>query len=718
MKKAEAKARIEKLRKEIWRHNRSYFLHDYKEVSDEVHDSLKRELADLEEQFPDLLTPDSPTQRVGAPLDGRLPKVAHLTPKESLQDAFTVEDLETWEDQMHRSLGERKTFEYLMELKIDGLNVSLIYERIADSDKRVEYGLLRAVTRGNGVEGEDVTHTIKTIQSIPLQLSFPATRYPLPAHIEISGEVYMPKRSLAAVNEHLPEGKKFANPRNAAAGTVRQLNPEVAAQRDLQMFCYGIDKKSAEALQLKTQKDVMNFLYKTCKVPVCNEYHLCKNLKEVEALYGNFSKKRHAYEYEIDGVVIKLNDRRVQHDLGSTAKAPRWARAWKFPAEEKTARVLEIHLQIGRTGAVTPVAHLTPVHLAGTTVTRATLHNADEIARLDVRIGDTVIVRKAGDIIPEVVEVLRNLRPKGTKAFLYPKHCPSCDTELIRPQGEVIHRCPNKKCTAAHKESIEHFVSRYAFDIEGFGKETIEALLDAGIIADTADIFTLSYEDLMGMPLFKEKKTENLLTAIEKAKKVPLDRLLFALGIRHVGRETADLLARQIHWPAKKLTVEDKKDIGPQASLFGPETQRITLEGVTLTDIHNTLQKIDDKELAAIDGIGDTVVDSLREWVENPAHRQLLKKLEQAGVLALKPKGTAAKQIFKDTTFVLTGTLPTLSREDAKKMIKARGGKVSSSVSTQTDYVLLGENPGSKLDDAKKYHTKIIDEKDFLKMVK
>ncbi|OGJ54141.1 hypothetical protein A3D11_03260 [Candidatus Peribacteria bacterium RIFCSPHIGHO2_02_FULL_49_16] len=702
MNKTQAKERIQKLRREIWRHNRSYFLNDYKEVSDEVHDSLKRELADLEGQFPDLITPDSPTQRVGAPLDGRLPKVAHLSPKESLQDAFTMEDLESWVEQMRRVLGdEEKKFDYLVELKIDGLNISLVYER-----KKSTYHLVRAVTRGNGVEGEDVTHTIKTIQSIPFEIQFPITYNLSPiTYIEISGEVYISKKSLEAVNKTLSESEQFANPRNAAAGTVRQLDPKVAAHRNMQMFCYSLNREAAEALGCKSQKDVMEFL-QNIGIPVCSEYHLCHSLAQIRKLYERLSEKRGTFPYEIDGIVIKLNDRRLQHDLGSTAKAPRWARAWKFPAEEKTAQVLDIHVQVGRTGAITPVAHLTPTHLAGTIVTRATLHNADEIARLDVCIGDTVIVRKAGDIIPEVVEVIRNLRPKEAKPFHYPKNCPSCGALLVRNEGEVVHRCTNKKCTAIRQEMLEHFVSRYAFHIEGFGKETIDALLDAGLITDTADIFTLTHEDLMGLPLFQEKKTENVLKAIEQAKKIPLDRFLFALGIRHIGRETADLLMRRINWPTEKLTVEEKKYLGS------------SVERVAIKAIENMLHSIDQEELSAIDGIGNVVVDSLKEWIDDEHHEELLQKLEDAGVLCLKPKGTAAKQIFSGKVFVISGTLPSVSREDAKKMMKERGGKVSSSVSKKTDYLLLGENPGNKFNDAKTFDVKIIGEKEFLEMMK
>lgn len=677
MNKREAAKRIEQLRKEIWRLNHLYFIENRSDISEDVRDALKKELRELEDAFPDLVTPDSPTQRVGAPLDGRLPKVRHITPKESLQDAFSVKDLIDWVDQMRRSLGdEKKKFEFVSELKIDGLNISLVYER------ETEYRLVRAVTRGNGVEGEDVTHAVRTIEAIPLTIHMRGKD--LPKYLEIGGEVYMTKASLEKLNKAVPDGEKFANPRNAAAGSVRQLDPKIAAARDLRIFCYAIDGEGAYELGLKSQSDVLKWL-KEHEFPTNTEWRICKTIEHVKKVYDIHQKKRDDLPYDIDGLVIKVNDRHLQQNLGSTAKAPRWARAWKFPAEEKTARVLDIQLQVGRTGAVTPVAHLTPVHLAGTTVTRATLHNADEIERLDVRIGDTVVVRKAGDVIPEVKEVLKNLRPKSLKTFRYPAHCPSCRSVLLRPEGEVVHRCPNKRCSAVSKERIEHLVSRYAFNIEGCGKETIEALLDQGLISDPADIFFLGADDLAKLPLFKEKKTGNLLLAIEWSKRIPLDRFLFGLGIRHIGRETAELLARRIPWPGTVLS---------------------------------TLQRLTQEDLRDIDGIGPVVAESLLSWIKEEDNRALLHKFEHAGVIVLQSEGSHAAQVFAGKIFVLTGTLATLGREEAKKMIKERGGKVSGSVSKKTDYVVVGETPGSKLEDAKKLEVKVIDETGFRRMVK
>lgn len=426
----------------------------------------------------------------------------------------------------------------------------------------------------------------------------------------------------------------------------------------------------------------------------------------------------------------------MQRDLGSTAKAPRWARAYKFPSEEKTAQVLNIAMQVGRTGAITPVAHLTPTRLAGTTVTRATLHNKDEIARLDVRIGDTVVVRKAGDIIPEVIGVLPNLRQKPSKPFRYPRNCPSCGAALIRPEGEVAHRCPNPRCGAVQQESLEHFVSRHALNIEGLGKETIEALIAGGFVDDTADIFGLTAEDFLQLPLFKEKKADNVLRSIERAKRPPIERMLFGLGIRHVGRETAELLARRISWPNRKMTMHEAR--GPkglrtagsrasskgetrettsQKSLFGAEERESAAFAVRPTDLRKTFLELGEERLSAIHGIGAVLAGAIIAWAKNERTARLLRKLDDAGVACVNGVASGLTQIFGGKTFVLTGTLPALSREEARCMIKDRGGDVSNSVSRKTSYVLAGESPGSKLEDAKNLGLTIIGEEEFREMI-
>lgn len=716
MDRTAAKQRIEKLKAEIWRLNKAYFIEDKSDVSEDVRDSLKQELIALEKEFPEFVTSDSPTQRVGAPLDGRLPKVTHRTPKESLMDAFTKEELDDWMDQMRRQIGEHRAIELCCELKIDGLNITLMYEKNEDTRHKTQatYQLVRAVTRGNGVEGEDVTHTVRTIEELPL--SFPAEKDG-PQFLEIGGEVYMTKAALARANKELEADDQFANPRNAAAGSVRQLDPTITANRGLQMYCYSLGTEEADALGLATQSDVLDW-FASMSIPVSKQYTTVDSLEKAQKMYDDVKKRRETLPFDIDGIVLKVNDRKLQRDLGSTAKAPRWARAYKFPAEEKSAQILEIALQVGRTGAITPVAHLSPVHLAGTTVTRATLHNQDEIDRLDVRIGDTVVVRKAGDIIPEVLSVLINLRPKNSKPFHFPQDCPLCGTKLERPEGEVAIYCPNADCEGRKQESIEHLTSRYAFNIEGLGKETVEELLAQGVIADSADIFFLTADDLLSLPLFKEKKTENLLTSIDRAKKVPLERFLFALGIRHVGRETAELLARHLPWKESDIEREEESPTASsQVSLFGPERKKVKLHAISIDDIRETLQHVTEEELYNIEGVGSTVAESVKEWITKKEHKELLRKFAKGGVVCLKPEQSNLPQIFAEKTFVLTGTLPSLSREDAKAMIKDRGGKVSGSVSKKTDYVLAGDEVGSKLDEAKKLNVAVIDEKEFRAML-
>jgi DNA ligase (NAD+) len=704
MDRLHAAERINQLKAELLRLNRAYFTENKSLVPEEVRDSLKRELIALETQFPDLITADSPTQRVGAPLDQKLPKRKHLHPKESLQDAFSRADLDEWIDQMRRALGKDNVqFEFETELKIDGLNMSLVYQRQATSDKRqATFAFLRAVTRGNGIEGEDVTHTVKTIESIPMTIEIPDryTKESLPELLEIGGEVYISKASLAQINKDLPAEDQFANPRNAAAGSVRQLDPAVAATRNLQMFCYALDSESADLFGITTQKELMDLLH-VLGLPLHTGYQVLSSIDEVEALYKKIGTERQSLSYDIDGIVIKINDRRMQKDLGSTAKAPRYARALKFEAQQAAAQILGIELQVGRTGAITPVAHLSPVQLAGTTVTRATLHNEDEIKRQGICIGDTVIVRKAGDIIPEVMEVLENLRPQGSVPFHYPEHCPSCGTSLERPEGEVVHRCPNSNCSGVRRERMEHFASRYAMNIEGLGKETVDALIDGGLITDAGDIFFLTEPELLQIPLYKEKKTENLLKSIEKARKVELQRFLFALGIRHVGRETAELLARRISWnPASPA---DSAETGPHGGN----------RDLSPSSIGNIIQETAIETLLGIDGVGDVMAQSLKEWIADEDNQQLLKKLEDGGVRCLMPETSSLAQIFTGKTFVLTGTLPTLGREEAKTMIKDRGGKVSSSVSKKTDYVLIGADPGSKAEEAAKLGVKMIEEAEF-----
>lgn len=695
MDRPQAAQRIGKLRGELWRLNTAYFTENRSDVSEDVRDALKRELIELESAYPDLISPDSPTQRVGAPLDGRLPKIQHLSSRQSLQDIFTMEELTDWIDQMRRQLeSPNRTFDLITELKIDGLNISLVFTLHTQRDGEAFYTLSRAITRGNGTEGEDVTHAVRTIENLPLALTISIPKNDsAPEILDIGGEVYMPKASLARLNADLPEEERFANPRNAAAGSVRQLDPKIASERDLRMLCYHLGEATCDALGIDTQEHVLTF-FRTAGLPMAESFRRASSVQEVQTIYAALQKERDALPFDIDGLVIKVNDRALQRALGSTAKAPRWARAYKFPAEEKTARVLDVILQIGRTGAVTPVALLTPTHIAGTTVTRATLHNQDEIDRLDVRIGDTVIIRKAGDIIPEVMETLTNLRPDDAVPFRFPARCPQCQTPLIRPEGEVAISCPNPECPGRKQESIEHLTSRYAFNIEGLGKETVEELLASGLITDSADIFFLTEQDFLSLPFFKERKTANVLAAIEKAKTLPLERFLFALGIRHIGRETAAILAHALPW----------QQSGGEHTL-------------TVEAIRTTLQQATEENLSAIDGIGPIVAQSIVTWIHTDTHLTLLDKFARAPIRCTPPERSTAQQIFTGKTFVLTGTLPTLSREEASMYIKERGGKVSGSVSKKTTYLLMGEDAGSKAENARALGVPIIDEDAFKLMI-
>lgn len=709
MEKASAQQRISQLRAEIWRLNKAYFVEDRNLQSEDVRDSLKEELKKLEAAFPELITPDSPTQRVGAPLDGRLPKSAHLSPKQSLADAFSYEEIVEWIDQMRRVLGrDDLAFAILCELKIDGLNITLQYVL---QDKR--YVLERALTRGDGTIGEDVTHTIRTIEQIPLSFSLESIKGDLPTLLEIGGEVYMTKKALDAVNTQLPDGEQFANPRNAAAGSVRQLDPSIAASRELQMLCYNLNQQAADALELTTQEHILDF-FAAHGLPTSKKLLVTDDTEEIERLYERIGRERDDLPYDIDGLVLKVNERSLQRQLGSTAKSPRWARAYKFAAQEKTAVIEDILVQVGRTGAVTPVAILSPVQLAGTTVTRATLHNQDEIDRLDVRIGDTAVVRKAGDIIPEVVSILPELRPNDAKPYRMPTACPSCESELVRLDGEVALRCMNTDCPAKRQELIEHFCSRKALNIEGCGKETIEVLLERGLIRDGADLFFLKRDDVLGLPLFKEKKADNLLAAIDGARTVALERFLFGLGIRHVGQETAELLATKLQWPEGEATVQHTSHL--QASLFGEEDTH-EVHGLRPTAILATLQHVTQEDIERIDGIGSSVWETLHAWTHEAHNIAMMQRFEDAELVCTTAKRSTIAQTFDGKIFVLTGSLEHFSRDEAKEKIKERGGKVSSSVSKKTTYVVAGDDPGSKLEDAKKTGTAILTEEEFRQLL-
>ncbi len=705
MDKQEAKQRIGKLREWLKKWNYDYFVLDKNDVSEAARDKIKKELTELEAQFPEFITPDSPTQRVGSALSGKFAKIKHITPKQSLSDCFSHDELKEWEERNLKLVPGEK-LDYITELKIDGLNLSLIYEKGK---------LYKAVTRGDGVYGEDVTHAIKTIETVPLELNevkgINPEDYPV---IEVGGEVFMSKKSFEDLNKS--EGQIFANPRNAAAGSVRQLDPKIAASRKLEMYFYYITLPEKSTIpHPQSQKETLELLQKLgFRVNKFFVHH--ESLDSVLKELSHWEKKRESLPFLIDGLVVKVNQIRHHNLLGSTAKSPRWAIAYKFPAEQSTSVILDIEVQVGRTGALTPVAILKPTEVAGSTVSRATLHNEDEIERKDVRIGDTVIIQKAGDVIPEVVSVLKDLRTGKEKKFRMPLRCPVCGGAIIRPKGEVVRRCINRKCYAVHQQQLEHFVSRPAFDIEGLGEKVIEQLISSKLIEDPADIFTLEYSELLHLDLFKDKKSQNLLEAIEKSKIISIPRFLFALGIRHVGEEMAESLASYLTLPVHKITVtaEQRKD---QMALFEEEKDKKTIEISEIADLIREMEKIPLEQLMEIEGIGDKVAETIYKWFHTERNIKYLEKLAKAGI-RLTPGSTKKSAKLKGLTFVITGTLPALSRDQAKELIRINGGKASSSVSKETDYVLAGSEPGSKYDMAQKLGIKIIGETEFLKMVK
>lgn len=704
MDKKEAKQRIEKLKEWLKKWNYEYFVLNRNDVSEAARDKIKKELHELEDRFPEFVTPDSPTQRVGSVLSGKFAKIKHLRPKQSLMDCFSNEELEAWEERNLKLVPGEK-LDYITEYKLDGLNLSVIYEKGK---------LHKAVTRGDGVYGEDVTHSVRTIPSVPLELREYKGKKPedFPV-IEVSGEVFMGIKSFEELNKK--EGQIFANPRNAAAGTVRQLDPKVSADRKLDMYFYSIYfAKNSVIEEPDSQKAVLKLL-QDLGLRVNTNFTHHSSLASIEKAMSETEKKRDRLPYHIDGLVVKVNQRRHQNLLGSTAKAPRWAIAFKFPAEQSSSKVLDIEVQVGRTGALTPVAILEPTLVAGSTVSRATLHNEDEIERKDVRIGDTVVIQKAGDIIPEVVEVIKDLRSGKEKKFKMPKKCPVCGGDIDRPEGEVVSRCANKNCYAVHERQLNHFVSRKAFDIDGLGEKVIEQLIEHKLIEDAADLFSLQANDLMQLDLFKDKKTENLLEALEQSKIVSLPRFIYAMGIRHVGEESAELLADHLELKTKTITLKkgQKKN---QLSLFAEESAEEKVDVAEIPDLQKEFKKLTAEELSSIEGFGEKVAQSVYDWIQDEKHQAYLDKFHRAGVKLLVPPSNKSNKL-KGLTFVITGTLPTLSRDQAKELIKRNGGRASSSVSKNTDYVLAGSEPGSKYDTAEKLGVKIIDEKKFLSML-
>jgi DNA ligase (NAD+) len=704
MDKKQAHERILKLKEWLKKWNHDYFVLDKNDVSEAARDKIKKELIELEGQHPEFVTPDSPTQRVGSPLGARFAKIKHITPKQSLMDVFSKQELRDWEERNQKLVPGEK-LDYISELKIDGLNISIIYEN-------GKYA--KALTRGDGVHGEDVTHTVRTIESVPMELfevdGVKLEDYPI---IEVGGEVFMSKKALADVNKG--EEEPFANPRNAAAGTIRQLDPAVAAERKLEMFFYSLNLVGDSKIAFPTsQKGLLELLQKLGFCVNKNFVHH-STLDSVQKEMAKVGKKRESLPYDIDGIVVKVNDMRHQKLLGSTAKCPRWAVAYKFPAEQSTSQILDITVQVGRTGALTPVAILKPTEVSGSTVSRATLHNEDEIQRKDVRIGDTVVIQKAGDVIPEVVQVLTELRDGKEKVFHMPKHCPVCEGKIERPEGEVAWRCVNAECPAVHQQQLEHFVSRKAFDIVGLGEKVIEQLVNERLVKDAGDFFSLKYSDLLKLDLFKDKRAQNLLDSVEKAKVIPLPRLIFALGIRYIGEENATLLADHLNLKTHKIEIAESQQ-RDQMALFDEPAKTRKADVAEIEEMLHEIQKLSLEEITAIGRIGDTVAPAIHDWFHDKHNVALLHKLQKAGVkLTLEKKAISHK--LKNKTFVITGTLPTLSRDEAKEIIRLNGGKSAAAVSKNTDFVLAGTEPGTKYDEAMKLGVPIIDETLFKKMI-
>jgi len=676
MTKAEAKKRIAKLKKVINQHNYSYHVLDKPGISDAAFDSLKHELYKLEQEYPGLITLDSPTQRVSGKALDKFVKVKHKKRMLSLEDVFYLEEFQAWQKRIQK-LVPRQKLDYFAELKIDGFAITLVYKNSL---------FVRGATRGDGKVGEDVTQNLKTIASIPLRLE---VRQKLPSkviekkvktllakgEIEVRGEVYMTKKAFAKVNqERQKKGLPlYANPRNTAAGSIRQLDPKIAASRQLDFLAYDLVTDLGQKTHQQEHQIIQTLGFRISQ----DQY--CPNLEAVIKFWQKIKQAREKLPYQIDGLVISVNDNKIFDKLGVVGKAPRGAIAFKFPAKEATTIVEDIVVQIGRTGALTPVARLRPVRIGGTLVTRATLHNEDEIKRLDVRIGDTVIVQRAGDVIPDVVKVIKKLRTGKKKAFQMPKKCPVCGGAVVRPKGEVVHRCANLKCGSIQKKQIIHFASKKAFDIEGLGPQIVNQLMDEGLVSNPADLFSLEQGDLVPLERFAEKSAQNLIEAIDQSKKIPLAKFIYALGIRHTGEETAINLAQY----------------------FG------SLE---------KLKKASLAELARVKDIGQVVAQSVFEWFNNKVSQRLIDKLVKSGIEIDQVK-TVKKKLL-GLTFVLTGELNKFTREQAKEKIRQLGGDISGSVSNETDFVVVGKEPGSKSDKAKKLGVKIIGEKEFLKMVK
>ena len=688
---------IEQLRAELLDHDYRYYVLSEPTVSDVEYDTMMKRLKDLEEAHPELITPDSPTQRVSGQVAAGFEEYFHKRPMLSLDNSYSIEDLRDWARRSTKLAGERE-FDYVAELKIDGLSMSLVYE---------DGILARAVTRGDGVRGEVVTGNAKTIRSVPLKIKAAVKggkSVDIPAEVEVRGEVYLPNEVFERINREREEQELpvFANPRNAAAGTMRQLDPRIVSDRKLDIFCYQLLFDGAPAFA--THNEALEWMdHHGFKV---NPNHrLCSSIDEVISYCEEWGEKRDGLNYEIDGVVVKVNQMAVQEELGSTAKSPRWAIAYKYPARQVSTRLLDVIYQVGRTGAITPVAVLEPVQLAGTTVSRASLHNSDEMQRLGVMKGDWVFIEKSGEIIPQVIKVIIEKRTGQETDFRFPTHCPVCETGLVKPEDEAVTRCPNPDCMAKLREGLLHFAARRAMRIDGLGEALVNQLTSPRIKRDSkgeivtgengdpvklpplvrnlADIYSLSEhrEDLIQLERMGAKSVDKLLEQIETSKQAGLARLVYGLGLRHVGERTAAILANR-YVSMEKLASADRT------------------------------------ELSQVFEIGDVVAASVHDWFQQSRNKKLLMRLEEAGVkmdISQAP-GERVERVFEGKQFVLTGTFPTMKRDEAKDFIEARGGRITGSVSKKTDFVVAGEDPGSKLTKAQELEINIIDEEKLIRL--
>lgn len=653
--------RIEELSELLEYHSKKYYVEDNPEISDYEYDMLLRELENLEAEHPEFLSPLSPTQRVGGkPLD-KFEQVTHTVVMESLQDAFSEQEIYDFD----RRVSENVTgYDYVVEHKIDGLSVSLEY---------VNGEFVRGSTRGDGTVGEDVTQNLKTIKSIPMKLSDPIP------FLEVRGEVYISKENFRKVNEEREEQEEpiFANPRNAAAGSLRQLDPKIAAKRKMDIFVFNIQQ--IEGIEIKSHIEGLRLLKKLGFKTILNDT-VFPDIKSAFAQVQNIGEERGSLPFDIDGAVIKVNSLDLRKKLGSTSKFPRWAIAYKYPPEQKETKLIDILVQVGRTGAVTPLAILEPVHVAGTTVSRATLHNQDYIDEKDIKIGDTVVIQKAGDIIPEILEVKKEKRTGEEIAFKMPEKCPVCGAMITREEGEAAFRCTGASCPAQITRNIIHFVSRNAMDIDGLGPAIIQQLLERNLIKNAADLYYIKAEDVEDMDKMGKKSAENLINAINESKENSLSKLITALGIRFVGAKASKLIASY----AKNM---------------------------------DTLMALSKEELTTIDEIGDVMADSVIKYFSEPQNIEFIERLRSAGVNFEENSTSANDMRFENMTFVLTGTLSEFTRNEASEIIENFGGKTSSSVSKKTTYVLAGEEAGSKLDKANKLGVKVITEADFKEMI-